>query len=556
MSSPLTELIGSGEGNYNSYNGGTYKDEQGKYIVIPANQTFDFSQMSIADIQRHQALPVHHRDRMYAVGKYQFIPKTLEHGISHLKIDSSEKFTPELQDRLFNEYVLPSKRPQIYAYITGRPGVSLRDAQKATCQEWASVEDPDTPGHVYANYEKYGNKMHTTAAQVAAALDEMRLEYQAQIDKGLSAETAWRATMTMGPGQLQHIAKAHVDRSIASKMLTEGAYGPAVAELQTHLRQLGYVDAQGRPLATDNHFGANTRRAVEAFQRDHGLSVDGVAGPNTWTALRDATRAASIAQSPIAFPQIAAPDLDAATITTLQRQLQTLGMSDHRGQPLPVTGIYDDVTRVTLMMFQKEQGLPGTGAPDPATRALIEARATIAELRQIERERPVPIQDVSRREDVRMPAVAANVAAYPNDAANPHRTSQTAILGPGLDDPRNALNPHHALYNELHRRIPEASEKRLLQFTAACHSHDINVDNLAKIYFDRQNGTMTFSTSWPPIPSAVVDLKVPSPEPQQSIQHIHQYDEWHAQMMGDIRAHRAQVEAQAQQGPVMGGSMR
>lgn len=84
MSSPLMELIGSGEGDYNSYNGGTYKDEHGKRIVIPANQTFDFSTMSVADIQRHQALPVHHHDRVFAVGKYQFIPDTLADGISKL----------------------------------------------------------------------------------------------------------------------------------------------------------------------------------------------------------------------------------------------------------------------------------------------------------------------------------------------------------------------------------------------------------------------------------------------------------------------------------------
>ena len=404
---------------------------------------------------------------------------------------------------------------------------------------------------IYSEGERQGVELRNkvigdmTDAEVAALAD------------GIKGFEGWRVGET-------HVLAAEYDLTRPISQITtsrdgelkQDARGPAVGELQTHLRNLGYTDAQGLPLATDNDFGRNTRQAVEAFQHDHGLSVDGVAGPKTWNALRDATRAASIAEFSTTFPQIAPPDLDAATITTLQKQLQTLGMSDHRGQPLPVTGIYDDVTRVTVMMFQKEQGLPGTGAPDPATRALIEARATIAELRQIERERPAPIQDVSRREDVRMPAVAANVAAYPNDAANPHRTGQTAISGPGLDDPRNALNPHHALYNELHRRIPEASEKRLLQFTAACHSHDINVDNLAKIYFDRQNGTMAFSTSWPPIPSAVVDLKVPSPEPQQSIQNIHQYDQWHAQMMSDIRTQRAQVEAQAQQGPMLGGPIR
>jgi peptidoglycan hydrolase-like protein with peptidoglycan-binding domain len=389
--------------------------------------------------------------------------------------------------------------------------------------------------------------------------------------------------------------------------------GEDVRALQQQLRSLGYTDAHNRALVADGHFGPATRAAVQAFQQGHGLAVDGVVDLQTREALhrqaqqlqhdpipvtghrphssirtplqvgsdqpdtrqqhtaaeerlahppsidssfgQTVTIATTIKPSAVTYPSIASassPELDATATTVLQQQLQTLGMTDHRGQPLPVTGIYDDTTRVRVMMFQKEQGLPGTGVPDPATRALIEARATIAELQQIERAHPASQQDVPLRQVMRGPAATAESAAYPDRGAPLHPAGQPETQGPALDDPRNARNPHHALYNELHRRIPEASEKRLLQFTAACHSHDINVDNLAKIYFDRQNGTMTFSTSWPPIPSAVVDLKVPSPEPQQSIQHIHQYDQWHAQMMSEVRAHKERVEAQAQQGPVMG----
>ena len=236
--------------------------------------------------------------------------------------------------------------------------------------------------------------MHTTAAQVAAALDEMRIEYRAQMDKGLSAEAAWQATMTMGPGQFQHLAKAHVaGHGSTGGLLTEGARGPAVGELQTHLSKLGYANAQGQPLAVDNDFGRNTRQALEAFQRDQGLSVDGVAGPHTWTALREATRMASVTEPSITFPQMAPPDLDAAAITALQQQLHTLGMTDHRGQPLPVTGAYEDTTRMTVMQFQKDQGLPATGLADPGTRALIEAHATIAELQQRAHMQTAPLSD-------------------------------------------------------------------------------------------------------------------------------------------------------------------
>jgi peptidoglycan hydrolase-like protein with peptidoglycan-binding domain len=50
-------------------------------------------------------------------------------------------------------------------------------------------------------------------------------------------------------------------------------------------------------LALDGVFGQQTRRAVLAFQRDHGLRGDGIVGPRTWEALD--TSVASLA-SPVA----------------------------------------------------------------------------------------------------------------------------------------------------------------------------------------------------------------------------------------------------------------
>lgn len=58
-----------------------------------------------------------------------------------------------------------------------------------------------------------------------------------------------------------------------------GSKGDAVVALQ---RQL---NAHGSNLATDGDFGPATNSAVRSFQSAHGLSVDGVAGPNTWNAL-------------------------------------------------------------------------------------------------------------------------------------------------------------------------------------------------------------------------------------------------------------------------------
>ncbi|HEY0198833.1 MAG TPA: peptidoglycan-binding domain-containing protein [Rhodanobacter sp.] len=71
----------------------------------------------------------------------------------------------------------------------------------------------------------------------------------------------------------------------AGGILEQGAHGTAVHDLQTDLAKLGYTDGNGKPLKADGDFGLDTRHAVERFQHDHRLKVDGVAGPKTLEAL-------------------------------------------------------------------------------------------------------------------------------------------------------------------------------------------------------------------------------------------------------------------------------
>jgi putative chitinase len=209
-------------------------------------------------------------------------------------------------------------------------------------------------------------------------------------------------------------------------------------------------------------------------------------------------------------------------VQKLQAQLGELGYLDSAVKP---DGKFGPATREAVNAYQHDHHLPEVGHAGPATQQAIQA--DLAPLRQ--------------HNSGPLPAVSA---------------MSSLSVAPGLDDPRNALNANHALYNELKTRIPDASEQRLLQFTAACHSNKITAENLGQIHFDRQGGSMTFMTSWPPQPSATVDLKAPSPEPQQSIQQIQQYNQQQTQMMGQIQAQNAQINQQAQQGPMPGGPGR
>jgi Putative peptidoglycan binding domain len=62
--------------------------------------------------------------------------------------------------------------------------------------------------------------------------------------------------------------------SDADAYMRRGAVGPAVAEVQSAL---------GIP--ADGVFGRHTQAAVMSFQRNCGLAVDGIVGPETWNAL-------------------------------------------------------------------------------------------------------------------------------------------------------------------------------------------------------------------------------------------------------------------------------
>jgi lysozyme family protein len=59
-----------------------------------------------------------------------------------------------------------------------------------------------------------------------------------------------------------------------------------VAWLQAALNKL-----ESAELVVDDSYGRNTRRAVIAFQKSHGLAVDGIAGRNTFDAIRKALAA-------------------------------------------------------------------------------------------------------------------------------------------------------------------------------------------------------------------------------------------------------------------------
>ena len=60
-----------------------------------------------------------------------------------------------------------------------------------------------------------------------------------------------------------------------------GSTGSEVRSIQTRLNELGYYNGQ-----IDGIFGTKTKTAVTRFQKDYGLTADGIVGTNTLKALK------------------------------------------------------------------------------------------------------------------------------------------------------------------------------------------------------------------------------------------------------------------------------
>ena len=74
--------------------------------------------------------------------------------------------------------------------------------------------------------------------------------------------------------------------NIAMPILRKGSTGAAVKTLQRLLRQLQYVNTDGKTLLiVDGHFGSHTEEAVKRYQQRHLNGVDGIVGIKTWNKL-------------------------------------------------------------------------------------------------------------------------------------------------------------------------------------------------------------------------------------------------------------------------------
>jgi N-acetylmuramoyl-L-alanine amidase len=141
------------------------------------------------------------------------------------------------------------------------------------------------------------------------------------------------------------------------QLLRRGDRGPAVAEIRSTLRRFGLL-ADTVLGAPHDHFDPEVEHAVRAFQQQRGLITDGIVGPVTYRALREAGW--TLGDRMLAY-LISAP-MAGDDVVTLQERLLELGYDP--GRP---GGVFDERTEAALRRFQREYGLVADGLCGPAT---------------------------------------------------------------------------------------------------------------------------------------------------------------------------------------------
>lgn len=246
----------SGKEGYNAYNRGTGLGSIGHR---------DLTNMTLAEMQAAQALPKSDKGRLMAVGKYQMMPSTLKEGAEALKLSPDTKFDEATQEKLFSQYLLGKKRPQIQDYITGKSN-DAQAAQIAGAKEWRSIADPRT-GKTYADKGAVGNKASVSSDDWLASMDDAKKLYQENMKLGLNDADAYSKAVS----GLQSVTA----KTIAEPEQPEVA--PAVASISddpTQASRYKYETLEGGKVqVTDNETGVIELASDEqanAYRRQQG----------------------------------------------------------------------------------------------------------------------------------------------------------------------------------------------------------------------------------------------------------------------------------------------
>jgi hypothetical protein len=202
---------------YNDYNRGSNAPKGSN------TENIDLTNMTLGEINARQQLEVGDKNKLFAVGKYQMVGKnasdtigTFKRGVDALGLDMNTKFTPEIQEKLFVEYLATKKkgRGNMEGYIKGTSD-NLQSANQDVANEWASVAEKGTHGRYDGNGN---NKAHISEDEMKASLTKSRAKYQDLIKTGMDETTAYGIALGAYTTPDKKIASSNQNDAIPESM--------------------------------------------------------------------------------------------------------------------------------------------------------------------------------------------------------------------------------------------------------------------------------------------------------------------------------------------------
>jgi muramidase (phage lysozyme) len=145
-------------------------DTAGGYNAANAGQAFDLGRNGLS---RFAGRPCHEirigeikkwqrRGLLYAVGRFQMIPGTLNQAAKWAKLSDADYFSPENQDKMLVA-ILQHKRPKVWAYLTNN--ATINQALDSLAKEWSGL--PMSTGYGYYGHANVSLKSIRTALMAA-----------------------------------------------------------------------------------------------------------------------------------------------------------------------------------------------------------------------------------------------------------------------------------------------------------------------------------------------------------------------------------------------------
>ena len=196
---------------------------------------------------------------------------------------------------------------------------------------------------------------------------------------GVVGQTTWQKLYEVYNDIANRLLSSSLRPGEYPGVLRTGSAGTAVRELQFYLYLMSAYESSIPPVSIDGKFGADTERAVRAYQRFAGLTVDGVVGRTTWNSLYGRASQLRSSGPVVTLKRLPYPGTPLTvgssgdTVLYYNLLLQRIAYYFSSVEAPPLADRYTDETAAATRSAQQLLGLEQTGIADADTWTAVEA---------------------------------------------------------------------------------------------------------------------------------------------------------------------------------------